>query len=526
MRRASFAFAVLAATLVLALGGGLPRLDAETQDLSGTWNVTGRHPSAGPYTGTAVLSRTAAGKYAIEWTLTFRNSNDPAALAGDGTITGSTLTTTSALGGAGAVDRLSGVFPVGTSLKGRYQLRTLRSGAMTLWGTWWTEGGGNSIRGSETLRRAAPADTNSLNLRMDSDGNGAIDAKDDAVEEAAPGAMVNVGDGPNDRAEARLLGELPAGGTAKIALEWQGEGKVRVYGPDGKAILDPATGRGEVAASLATKEGTQLGVAGVTPGEGFLSVKYESGALKFANRVRVSVSQEKVYLILWAYLGTEADYQPREYERLKPLFNKITGLGYKLYDDGPSFDQSKLDAAFAGDEATRYPKKLIVDRATSSADLKQYMARRSVRGVLWAGHGFMQPYPGCPEAELLKFESRVWSCNPGDPTTNEMKHFVREWMGYVAAQRKLPLNFAIMHSCTTGGLGSDYKDEAWHYCDDETLSRVKKKYGDPPPALDKLSFTTFNVMKPSVTYLQTFNGSAYFGMYDINLNEVIASIKD
>lgn len=523
MMRRAFAWIVLSAALTLVLGGAARRSDAEPRDLSGSWKISGQHSAAGSYSGTAEIARNAPGKYDITWSMLFKNGST-ASLSGSGTQTGSQLLTTVKTGGAGAVDRLSGVFPQNVTIKGKYQLRALSSGSMSLYGTWWTEGARPQTKGSETLRRAAPA-TTPLNLRVDANGDGTIDAADDPIEEKAPGTFVGVGTAAGDRTPARLLGELPIGGAAKIVFEWSGTGAIKLYGPNGEVILAPGAARGESGSPLATLAGTALAIEGVTPGEGFLKVSYLNGSLSYTNRVRLAISLERVYCILWAYLGTEADYQPREFDRLKPIFDKLKSLGYVMYDDGTGHDQSKLDAAFEGTEATKNPKKLIIDRATSRADWESYMKRGSVRGILWAGHGFMQPFPGCPDSELLNFESRVWSCNPGDPTTNESRCFVREWLALVKLQRKLPMSFAILHSCATAGLGADYSDEPWHYCPQDIQDRVTAKFGSLPE-LSKLKFTTFDTLKPQVGYLVTYNGSAYFGMWDINLNEVIRSIKD
>ncbi|MBI3271000.1 MAG: hypothetical protein HYZ53_18500 [Planctomycetes bacterium] len=143
------AAAVLVSLLCLTAGGA--QASAQSPDLAGAWAVSGRHPTSGPYSGTATLQplTPAPGRFAIEWAVTFERTGASASWSGDGAFAGNTLTTTTASGGPGAVDRLSGAFGSAATVKGKYELRA----GGRLWGAWWTEGGGASARGTETLTR-------------------------------------------------------------------------------------------------------------------------------------------------------------------------------------------------------------------------------------------------------------------------------------------------------------------------------------------------------------------------------------
>ena len=45
------------------------------------------------------------------------------------------------------------------------------------------------------------------------------------------------------------------------------------------------------------------------------------------------------------------------------------------------------------------------------------------------------------------------------------------------------------------------------------------------PEVSELSFTTHDSLKGRFNFQQNFNGSSYFGMYDVRWDELKASIK-
>ncbi len=599
----SFVF-LAAALLAFAVAGNV-----HAEDLSGTWTVTGRHPSEGAYRGTAALTAQpgAPGKYAIEWNVTFTDSGAGAGWSGTGSLVGKTLRTTFALGGSGVVDRLGGAWEGATEVKGVYRLR---SQGRSLNGRWTATGEGPTVRGYETMRRttglridrvepavlnrqpgavtvrvlgsgfpaglraeeiriidpeiateqvvAVAADGTSaeirvavsssvslgdktvavkdvkkekalsileLDLRTDSDRNGTVDAADDRVEEAAPGAVALVAaDATAEFLPVRLQGYVAPGLSGTLVLAWEGSGAVRVLDSEQRDIVNDRALEGRLPLSAAAPNAPALRLAGIRGGSGFLTVRYEGDGFRLEDRVRVQIVEEQAYYFLWAYLGKEHTYLDGELRRIQTVFDALKRQGFVVYDDGKSFDQSILNKAHERAEVLKNPKRIVVDRNTTRADWEKYMARRSVRGIFWAGHGFMEPFLGCPDSELLMPESRVWSAAPGDPASNEKRCFVREWMERVKTQTVLPLDFAIMHSCATGGFGKDYGDEPWEYANPETKARVMAKYGRYPP-LSELTEVTFNRLQPHVKYLVTYSGSAYFGLWDVDMNQVIRSIS-
>jgi hypothetical protein len=88
---------------------------------------------------------------------------------------------------------------------------------------------------------------------------------------------------------------------------------------------------------------------------------------------------------------------------------------YKVYEDGPTFDQSKIDKAFEPAERSAHPKQILIDWNTTRADLDKYLALRPLKGIFWDSHGFMEPWPQETGDDLKKFESRVWTAKAGDP---------------------------------------------------------------------------------------------------------------
>ncbi len=363
-----------------------------------------------------------------------------------------------------------------------------------------------------------------LDLRTDSDRNGTVDAADEKIEEATPGAAALGGaDASKDFLPVRLGGYLSPNLPGKLLVKWEGSGSVRLYDGEQREVLTPAKTEGELALALVASDSPVLRLVGVKGGTGFLTVRFEGQGFTLEDRARVQIVEELAYYFLWTYLGKEYTYLDNELKRMSAVFDALKRQGFVLYEDGAGYDQSKIDKAFEKAEVLKNPKRLIVDRNGTRADWEKYFARRTVRGMFWAGHGFMEPFIGCPDSELLKPESRVWSAAPGDPQNNETRCWVREWSERVKSQNVQPLDFAIMHSCATGGFGSDYGHEPWEYCNPATKARVQAKFGRLPP-LAELTEVSYNTLQPHVKHLVTYSGSAYFGLWDMDLNVLIRSI--
>lgn len=237
-------------------------------------------------------------------------------------------------------------------------------------------------------------------------------------------------------------------------------------------------------------------------------------------------SYEKIYLFLWGYLGDARIWQDNEMAMIQPVVEKLKSMGYKVYDGGPSFNQADIDKAFEDKESTENPRKVIIDRTATKTDLVSYLQRGTVRGIVWLGHGYMEPYPGCPDAELLKFESRVWTTLPGDSIHEEAKMFVRDWVPLLNQQKYKPIHFLVVHSCTSGGFGTDYVGDPWGCADEATKQRVIALYGALPPCGPGFSFVTFNSLQPYTEHVITYKGIAYSNLPQLNIPQLVYWAKD
>ncbi|MBI4614069.1 MAG: hypothetical protein HY720_10710 [Planctomycetes bacterium] len=386
-----------------------------------------------------------------------------------------------------------------------------------------------------------PADPElKVDLATDSNNDGQVDAADDAVEEsqakrlivnddddgnrAGPDHKDEVIDGAGDRGDMGLmrlsLGRIEEGTAVSLAVA--PAGIVRVFSSDGKVVVGLGASTGPVAA---VAEASEFLVEGCAEGEVTITATVTRGARKASDAVKVRVEAEKVYLFLFGYQGEEETYLASDIAKLGSVVDALKKAGYTVYDEGTSFNQGTIDAAFTEENRKKHPKIVIIDRSTSRSDFLRYLDRGTVRGFFWGSHGYMEPFIGCPDSELLTLESRIWSCPQGSPASNDERNFVRDVKSRVAKQSQLPLDFAIMHSCATGGLGTDYWGEPWHYTHPDTKARVQAKFGRFPPA-EELKYTTFNDLKPYVGYLITYNGSAYFGLHDVNRSLVVRSISE
>lgn len=256
-------------------------------------------------------------------------------------------------------------------------------------------------------------------------------------------------------------------------------------------------------------------------GDGRVTVSLRRGSAE-VTRATSESAVERLYAILWGYQGTEIDYL--EGDVAKTLRNVLPHLpGYALIEDGASFDQRKIEDAL---KDPTNPRRVVNDWCVSREDLFRYLRRGTLRGIAWGSHGFMEPFPGCPDEELDLFESRVWTAPPSGPRTTDKKTFVREWRDALAASVRThgPLDFALMHSCCTGAIGS-YRDEVWNYTDATTKSRARTVLGDPLPTHDRLRYRSFDALQPQARYLKTYVGPSYYGYHDVNWTHIRNSLE-
>ncbi|MCO5172541.1 MAG: hypothetical protein M9894_40105 [Planctomycetes bacterium] len=324
----------------------------------------------------------------------------------------------------------------------------------------------------------------------------------------------------NDRIElpARLLAVpgAPEEGRQTFTVRVDGSAaSLSVAGP-GRLLRNGAA----VSGALQLQPGAHtLQVEGT--GDGRVTVTLRRGSAEAARATSES-AVERLYAILWGYQGTEIDYL--EGDVAKTLRNVLPHLpGYALVEDGPSFDQRKIDE---GLKDPTNPRRVLNDWCVSRDELFRYLRRGTLRGIAWGSHGFMEPFPGCPDEELDMFESRVWTAPNSGPRTTEKKTFVREWREAMAASVRThgPLDFALMHSCCTGAIGS-YRDEVWNYTDATTKSRARTVLGDPLPRWDRLRYTSFDALQPQVRYLKTYVGPSYYGYGDVNWASIRNSLE-
>lgn len=439
-----------------------PALSAPDTDITGDWKLTGQN-GVGSYTGTATISRTGDQFLALlAYSYDDGSGDGQARVTGtfDGqTLSGQRLRTTGITGVLSQTKRK----PVPASY-------TLSADGLTLSGTY--------AGFTETFTRDA------------------LPAQAHATITADP-----------------LLTFVP-GAPGTIF------GKVHVEVQDGSVTLacDPADAL-RVDASGELAQGSYDFKAEPLH-EGPAELRLLSGGVVVA-RAAVKVEKEQLYLVLFGYMGTEVNYLPSDMATAKShVLPRLQQAGYTVIEDGKSFAQSTIDAKL-NDPKT--PRKVVVDWCTTTADFDKYFARKTVRGYIWSSHGFMEPYPGCPDSELTAFESRQWSCADGAPETTGDKHFIREWRAKLEANVYSKLDFGLNHACCTGGIG-DYANECWEYCDSATQERAKQVLGDPLPGVDKLTFTTHDSLRGHFNFQQSFNGSSYFGMYDVRWSDLEASI--
>jgi hypothetical protein len=482
--------AIAALAFVAALGAVLPRAWSDEDPVSGDWSVAGSNTN-GPYAGTAKVEKLKDGFYAIKIKYSPASGGTIDRLF-VGKLDGKNLSGERGKSG-GIISSLLGKPKVKDGIKVTY---VLSADGQKL-------DGQISPSWRETLTKQVAS---SGVLLVDANRDGKLDAADTNAMKTSSGLVVRVRNRPDAvKSPIRVVASAPV----KVSIA--GTGQARIVDAQGKDVTAPLP------------KGThELGVVGTADGD--LDVVVADAATgEVKARGRLSVQPEKLYVIMWGYEGTEIDYLEHDAATVKSrLLPKILAAGYKMVEDGKGYDQTTIAKGLADWNA---PNKVVFDWCTTHEDWQRYLERGTIRGLFWGSHGFMEPWTGCPDNELLQFESRVWTAPAGQPETTERKHFVREWKAFLDKQPQL--DFAIMHSCCTGGLGTDYAAECWEYCDSGTQARVQAKFGSLPP-VEKLdqSHSFGGQLKSNVTgQLQTFNGSSYFGLSDVNWNAATASIK-
>lgn len=481
--------------LALVVAAASPAL-ADDLDLSGTYSLSGKDKT-GRFRGSATLEQDASDRVTgtlqleyVRWswsTMGYAPTGERGAARLDAQLRGHSLfgrryTTT------GLTDVLSGLDGA-ESFNITYGV-ALQEGKIKSVG-----GRFDDKRGQDSLRDHQPATV------VTPPAPPAPPAGDDRIE--LPARLLAVPGTPE--AGRQALTVVVEGSPASLSLEGPGR------------LLREGTA---VSGALSLAPGTHgLQVEG--SGDGRVTVTLRRGSVEVA-RASAESAVERLYALLFGYQGPEVDYLPGD------LRKTVQGIvphlsGYVKVEDGPGYDQAAIDAGLA--DATN-PRRVLVDWCVTRADLLRYLRRGTLRGITWGSHGFMEPFPGCPDEELDLFESRVWTSQPGRPESTEKKNFVREWREALEASTRTHgrLDFVLMHSCCTGGIGS-YADEVWDYTDATTKSRARQVLGDPLPAHDRLRYTSFDALGDQVRYLKTYVGPSYFGLHDVNWQQIRGSLE-
>lgn len=461
-------------------------LSAPDQDLTGEWSLSGAN-ATGKYTGKGVLSK-SGDTYVIDMKLDYANGAKGTAkftgkLAGD-RLTGKRLKTTGLAGILGgltgkAQDAYYVISPGGLKLEGSYTKQPWR----------------------ETLTRSAAPVTGQATITVDADRDGKLSAADRSAAAQGKTALLT------------LVPGAPQSIVAPVSVNVaQGKVKVQVSPAGAAKVFEGTTPVTELAAGA-----HDLTVQPVS--EGAVEIKLVSGTT-VADKASITIEKEKCYLVVFGYMGAEVNYLEGDITKAKSyVLPKLKQAGYVVIEDGSGFDQKVIDQQL---KDPRSSKKVIVDWCTTTEDWNKYFDRQSIRGYVWSSHGFMEPYPGCPDSELKTFEARQWTCTPGSPESTGDKHFVREWKSKFDANAYKSMDFALNHACCTDALGS-YAPECWEYCTPATKDRALAKFGSLPPA-EQLTLRGHNTLKGFFKFQQGFDGPSYFGMYDVKWSDLSKAI--
>lgn len=488
-RRGFAALAVTTAAVALA-----PTARSQNADITGDWSVSGSN-NFGAYTGTGTIAQLPDGRFTVKLHYLYASGKkrdgyflgafDGSKLTGD--RGGTPGLASSILGTPGPKDPEKAVYTLSAD-------GSRLTGAIGSAGVW-----------RETLSRTN-LQAGSV-LLVDANRDGKVDAADAKVMTTQSALAVVVPNKPG-AVKSPLHVTVPA--DAKIKLAASGAGRVSVVDAAGKDALGV-----ELASS------GDFSVIGAAAGD--VEITATDGSGKVVDKAKVSVKNERLYVIMFGYQGGEMDqYLVGDMATTKAaLLPRITKAGYKVIEDGKSFDQTVITKGLAD---WNTPDKVVVDWCTTNDDWIAYLERGTLRGWFWGSHGFMEPWTGCPDNELLTFESRVWTCPPGNPASTESKHFMRQWKELLD-KHPYKLDFAIMHACCTGGLGS-YASECWEYTDSSTLARVDAKFGSKRPDASKLDTKrSFKFLQDKFGFLQTFFGPSYFGLIDAQFDEAVAAMN-
>lgn len=476
--------------LVLGLAGA-SSARADT-DLAGDWSLSGKN-TTGSYTGTATFTHTTTG-YSARLTFTYASGSSSSATFA-GTLSGSSLSGT----------RKAKKLKPSSTYKGVVATYQLSSDGSQLVGSYpgAQETFSRVVANPTTPPATGPATSGKAkaSLLLDCDRDGQLGPADATAASQGKTALLTLVPGKADPVRAPLHVDVTAG---TVHLESQPANAVRF------------TLQGAPAGDLAPGS-YDLAVEAVAAGN--VDVRLVDGAT-LVDHAAITVEQEQTYLIIFGYMGEEVTYLESDITKVKnALLPRLQQAGFTVIEDGKTYDQSAIDGRLSD---PRLSKKVIVDWCTTPQDWGKYFDRGSIRGFFWSSHGFTEPFPGCPDSELETFESREWTCTSGDPSNTGEKHFVREWKAKLDANAYAKLDFAVFHACCTGGIG-DYAKECWAHCDSTTLSRAQTKFGTLPD-VSALTFTTHESLRARYDFLQTFDGSAYFGLADVKWTDLKSAL--
>jgi hypothetical protein len=464
---------------------------ASADDVTGSWTLNGRDRT-GTYRGTATLTQDASGRVTgaltydyVSWSWTtfgYAPTGKHGSARLEGTVSGTTLT--------GFRVKTTGVAGVLNDVAAQrfaitYQLKAKAAG-----------GGLESVGGTYDASRG----------------------RDTLTGQSAGGSTTPTGQGGITMpSKILVVPGTPEAGRAQVSVQVTGSAASLALSGPGRLLRDGTA----VTSPLSLPVGThRLQVEGTADGRVTLTLSRGTTTVGTAS---ADAAVERLYMLLEGYQGAEVDYLEGDLGQI--IAHIVPKLpGYARIEDGKGYDQSKIDAGLA--DPTN-PRRVLIDWNTTREDLFRYLRRGTVRGFVWGSHGFMEPWPTCPDNQLDMFESRVWSATAGDPSSGDAKNFMRELKDLVAASARQhgKLDFVMMHACCTGGIGS-YAPEVWEYITPATKDRCLAKLGDPLPDAAHLRYSTFQEnFAPSVSFLKTFFGPSYFGLSDVPWSSITGSIQ-
>ena len=188
-----------------------------------------------------------------------------------------------------------------------------------------------------------------MDMDVDSDNNSAIQAADEAVEDKAPGLIVQENndnddaeqepadgqeiddtneriDGAQDLLDMKpcIIRPIPEGlPEGMIRLRQRGEGQVRVFDSSGRAVLSPSGICRNIWSEKGVKQGMVLQVEGVEPGKVVLAAEYISSG---STPICFLIDEVTITVVRMEFVIPGADYNNGENPNAEPVPTQFVGV--------------------------------------------------------------------------------------------------------------------------------------------------------------------------------------------------------